>query len=891
MTISKEKIKEFFKANKNYFLVFGILLVVFNFMLLINGAWPYGSNTLVFSDSYAQIAAFFNHIFNWFEGKTSLFYTAHLGGGMEIFSTIQYMLINPFFLIVLICGRSNILTSINFSILFMIVFNACVMLWFLNKRFKNLSSLSKILFSLLFAFTAFSNLNFSFITWLIYPALALLLIDSFLELVENKKILRFVIVLVWFVVNCFSVGVSTSIIFVVLFFGYIFFKVQKENRKEVCTRLFVAYVIGVLACVGILFPSIMAFFNTSRGEGIFSQILHQNSSLLHYTNITPLLLNLAVSVFAIIYVCKSFKENKTEFKFNIFTLLVCVLPVIFGIIPVLLSGGQLNFLPYRFYFVTELILMLMTIKYLSGFEETSEKSNFVFKIMLLIFSFIIAFVFLVFEFLLFKTFTSHIKKIDGDTAAFLMGVVLMILTIIAVAIAMVGFKFKKVSSKLFKGTAYALLCVTLAFNCVTFVGPLSVNTETDKKITEILFGKEFDGKVKIADINETTPTLNYIADGVYTNTVFSSLIANENLKAFWPLIASADDTDSSSEGFAQSDNVLKQTGDLLADALVGNKYLLTSEKQNRPYLTLEDSIAYGDEYIYLYKNTLATNGTVVLDKNFAFKSELDYFENIKNLQTSFGLSGEIYQNIQPTAENITNFKSSKISAVKKYTFTATESGIIYLNQKYSLETQNNTLDKFEEKTLYLNNPNVRVWTDVAFVEAGETITFNCVSLSQYNAVNHEPKFLFASYQKTSELCTKLKDSQASIERTKTGFEVKTNGKSGKLVVFDVCIKGLNLKLDEKQVQNLEDFSGFVCVNVETNNQILSASYSYPYIWIWIGVILVCAGIAVLVYFVHKKTGLKAIEKYIYVLWWILICCILSIFYIFCILLTFFKLII
>ena len=880
MTISKEKIKEFFKANKNYFLVFGILLVVFNFMFLINGAWPYGSNTLALSDSYAQIAAFFNHIFNWFEGKTSLFYASQLGGGMEIFSTIQYMLMNPFFLIVLICGRSNILTSINFSILFMIVFNACVMLWFLNKRFKNLSSLPKILFSLLFAFTAFSNLNFIFVTWLIYPALALLLIDAFLELVENKKILRFVFVLIWFVVNCFSVGVSTSIIFVVLFFGYVFFKVQKENRKEVCTRLFVAYVIGVLACVGVLFPSIMAFFGTARGEGLFSQILHQNSSFLSYKNITPLLLNLAVSVFAIIYVCKSFKENKNEFKFNIFTLLVCILPVIFGIIPVLLSGGQLNALPYRFYFVTELILMLMTIKYLSGIEETSEKSNFVFKIMLLIFSLIIAFVFLVFEFLLFKTFTSHIKKIDGDMAAFLMGVVLMILTIIAVAFAMVGFKFKKVSSKLFKGTAYALLCVTLAFNCVTFVGPLNVKTESNKKITEILAEKEFDGKIKFLTIDHMAPTINFTHNKTYSNSAFSSLISDENIQAF-----------SSLGFFAKGVNILNETGDLIADCLVGNKYILTTEKLERPYLTLEDSVVFGEENIYLYHNTLATNGTVVLDKNFAFKSELDYFENIKNLQTSFGLSGEIYQNIQPTAENITNFKSSKISAVKKYTFTATESGIIYLNQGYSLETQNNTLDKFEEKTLYLNNPNVKAWTDVAFVEAGETITFNCVSLSQYNAVNHEPKFLFASYQKASELCAKLKDSQASIERTKTGFEVKTNGKSGKLVVFDVCIKGLNLKLDEKQVQNLEDFSGFVCVNVETNNQILSASYSYPYIWIWVGVILVCAAIAVLVYFVHKKTGLKAIEKYIYVLWWILICCILSIFYIFCILLTFFKLII
>ena len=116
-----------------------------------------------------------------------------------------------------------------------------------------------------------------------------------------------------------------------------------------------------------------------------------------------------------------------------------------------------------------------------------------------------------------------------------------------------------------------------------------------------------------------------------------------------------------------------ETADLIIDCLVGNKYILTTEKQNRPYLTLEDSIEFGEKNIYLYKNTLATNGTVVLDKDFKFDASLDYFENIEKLQASFGLSGEIYQNIQPTCEDVTNFKSSQISSVKKYTFTATES--------------------------------------------------------------------------------------------------------------------------------------------------------------------------------------------------------------------------
>lgn len=130
-----DKTWNFVKLHREYFISAAIVFLMFNFALIINANWPFGDTTPLVSDSYQQILPFAEHFFSVIRGESTLFYTNHIGGGFEIFPTLEYMLFNPFYLFVLIGGRGNVLKMFMVSWLFMLIFNALVFVWFAKKYF------------------------------------------------------------------------------------------------------------------------------------------------------------------------------------------------------------------------------------------------------------------------------------------------------------------------------------------------------------------------------------------------------------------------------------------------------------------------------------------------------------------------------------------------------------------------------------------------------------------------------------------------------------------------------------------------------------------------------------------------------------------------------------
>ena len=232
------KIKDFFITKKDYCFILAIVFVLYNLILICNGCFPYGNKTVLMGDSIYQVGPFFEHFFNVFEGKSTLFYSNYVGGGVEIFSTLEYLLFNPFYLVVFLGGKNNVFYMFNIAVMLMFLFNALIFFWFSKKYFKNINILSRFALTILFVFSVYISTNFCLTTWLIFPSILLILIDKFLKLVNEGKITAFVCVLVWYVLNCFSVGVSSNIILIVLFSAYIFFTKSKEEQKPIFVRLF-----------------------------------------------------------------------------------------------------------------------------------------------------------------------------------------------------------------------------------------------------------------------------------------------------------------------------------------------------------------------------------------------------------------------------------------------------------------------------------------------------------------------------------------------------------------------------------------------------------------------------------------------------------------------------
>ena len=284
----------------------------------------------------------------------------------------------------------------------------------------------------------------------------------------------------------------------------------------------------------------------------------------------------------------------------------------------------------------------------------------------------------------------------------------------------------------------------------------------------------------------------------------------------------------------------------------------------------------------------------MLDNSFEFDSSLSYFENITKLYEEFGFSGKLYETVTPEKTELADYDKNCVEFVINYSFTASKDGILYINHNSKTLDENLTYFaeflKDENNFYFKGNSKANFWKDIAFVKAGETYTFNYIKVKSDTTNTDLPEFKFLDYEEAGKLCTSLQSRQVKISRTKSGYDVKLNGLAGKLVVMNIKIDGLKFNLDGKFVEAGTEFNGFIALNVSSANNTLKITYTYPYIWLWIVVVLVCAAICVGLYFWHKKTQLKKIEKIIYVCWWCLSCCILSVFYVFCLLLTFFKLI-
>jgi uncharacterized membrane protein YfhO len=873
MNTDENKFLIFLKKHKEYFILLGTVFVIFVCMLAIGGCFPFGDKTLLASDANAQIGAFFEYWFKVFRGEASLFYTSTLGGGVEIFSTIEYMLLSPFYLVCFLGGEANCYGMFNIAILLMLLFNAFVFVWFAKKHFKNINLTILTLLGLLFVFSGATLLNYSFVTWLIFPALLLLLLDAFKSLVEQKKILRFTLILIWYVVNCFSVGVFTNITLVVLFFLFIMFMVEKQDRKGAFVRLFVSYLIAILVAATILFPSIMAMLSSGRGTNFFARL--KTLKAINLNNFDGILIDSIFLIFGGIEIASIFKNEKcsNRFKFCISSFCLLIFPCIFNLSLNLLCGGVYAGFSNRFYFLMLDFLLILTLQFFSKEHALEEaKSSPLFKAIFVAIMVLTIAIVLIVEIFKGEALSRTIKNpttITSNLPLFCFA----FFVIFALVIFFVWFfnKRKQLSQKIVKIGVIFVMVVSIVVNFFGFAFGTMISTSKKNELTNFVSSQNLSGRIKEFKLSMGDMMLvNSTSYGMQNLSFFSSLISNETETSFSKL------------GYYNSAvSVLasQSSGTLITDALVGLNYYVSSEEQDRPYLTLVEK----SENFYLYKNELATTGAILFDENYSYDNNLSVLENQELIAQSFGISDKLFSDVEFDIKDM-NDHFDEVSAVKQITFTATEDGILYFNsdlKKLDKEKQ----ASYSYENVYLSEIEADEFYDFKFMKAGETETFVVF-------FNDESDYLsakFLSYDAAEKVCNKLKENEVEFSSNKDGYVVSgTTDETKKLIIFSPNIKGMNYSLNGAIVEAENEIGYFASVVVEAGEINLVATYSYPYAKLWLLIFGLCIVAVVAIALIYHYTKFRHIETAIYVAFWVVCALILSIFYLFGLFLTFFR---
>lgn len=867
------KFLNFVKLRKDYLIVFMVLFVIYNFLLIINSCFPYGQGTVLISDSYHQIGLVINHIFDVFEGKASFFYTNHIGGGMEIFTTIQYMLMSPFYIFPLLGGRNYAMPLFNISAFFMLVFVAFTFLWFSKKYFKNISLPVRLLFTLLYTFSAYMLSNAAFLTWLIYPALILFLIDAFLKLVNEGKIVRFCVFLVWYVINCFSVGICTNILLFVLFSAYIFFTKEKGSRAPYFARLFVAYVIGICASVIVLFPSIIATLSAGRTGSSFSMLIrHFGTS--YFIKLSPILFDGIVSVLAIFYLIKANKKDN-NYKFYLFALILTLIPVLFdGSLRLICGSGYSGFI-HRFYFINEVVVFVMALnvfdKNLITINEEA-KSTKMFKVLYI---FIISLAIICFSlFFIFngESFSATSKNpLNADLAILLVSALLFVCAALMFVYVYFFNRRGTLSSKFAKIGVIISLVFTLVLNSLNFVCFMNTDYSYLNDEKKLISSVNISGRMQYFKYENTVS--NYYDSNLMVITAFSSLIDQKIMEADANIGVNTRIVDIVSEGET-----------IITDSLMGLKYVITSNKENRPYLK---EIA-SDGEIYIYENTLATTGAILFDNNTNLNLNLSTLEGLNKFAENLGIEGELIKEIQPEINKLDKEVEGN-KQVYEVSFKSDSDVIIYSNMSNSFMTDENltkyfTAEQISNGVLCLKDP-TEIFFDVDYLSKDSSLSK--VFIIENKTTIEELKLYALSYDVAKQVCEKLQERQVQIEYKKDGFAISSNfDENGKLFVSIVNIKGMYFAVNGEQTNIGEVFGGFAYIDVKAGENTITASYKYPHFKSWIIITVVCIAVIVMFALLYKFNLFNRLNRAIGVLVYAINIIILSIFIFFGIILTF-----
>lgn len=875
------KLKSFFTKHKLSFLVLGIVLFIFNCMLLLNGAFPYGEKTLLLSDSFAQIGLMTEHIYGFFVGENSLFYNVKLGGGAEVFSLILYLFLNPFFLLVLPFGKTNIFKSFNFVILVLFIFTAIITMWFIHKHFKNISKIMFVILTIAYTFSSYFLLDICMITWLVFPAVILIIFDKFLELENNGKITGFALSIFWLVIGSFAVGVAANILLLIIFVLHIYLTKEKEKQKDIFVRLLFAYIVAVLLSMCLMLPVVVAILKTNRAGSIFSAIFSSEVATPIMHKLACISLDILWIIFSVYYLFKSDKKTK-EFKFLLSAIIVSVMPSIFDAVLCLLFGGYYSGFPARLQFITTAVLFVVTCMFFNEHnifekQENEAKSSRLFLGLYIFMIVLFGIALMFFAGFQITKLSLSIKDPTGASSKLYRAVTLIsVILVILFLSALLGVKREVLSKKIFRFAC----CFILIFTTFTNVLLLSISSSTDMSdmvsINTLLNNDKIQGKIKIkqSDIDWVTLDNKIYKQG--TLNYFSSTIAAENSAI-------------SNLGYYNAPvSALTETGTIIADALVGLKYYVVSEEKERPYLKL---IGKENEF-FVYENILSTTGALLLDEEIVF-DEKDILKSFEDLAKNLGINETLFQDISVKIEEITTIDKLYAQNVYKCSITAPADGILYLkniclNEQFNDSGKKHISKEFNTKNIYYCEQFSEGQTDIGYVAENKELIAYLTDVKNINDI----KFTFLNYNVAEKLCKKLQERQVYFEYLKNGYKISGNStKNQNLIVFMANINGMHYTMNGKSTEVNSVLGGLVSVSVNAGEFELVAKYSYPYTTIWIVIVIVCLLLLIAVVVLYKFTKFRHIKTFTRGLFLGTGVVFLSIFVLFGIVLTFFKIIV
>ena len=833
--------------KKKYVITSIIILVILSIIYILKGYFPFGNESIIWSDMHEQITAMYYHFYDSIYNSKSLFVDFNSGGAINFVGVLAYYILSPFTLIILFFPRELIDNAVSIIVALKILLSGLTCLYFISKTFNKIDDNYKIILSLLYAFSSYSLTLYIITPWIDIVYLFPMLLLGLKKLLDLESSKLYIITLSISLICSFYITfiVLLFIIFSSFLYLYIF---KKENIKKAIFHLGVATIISILIASVILIPSFIQIFASQRASINLAEIVNSKFGPLS-DKIAYLFGSTILIVFSLL-ILLNFKKHKKFTIFLFLNLLLLGLPLIIEPINKMWHFGSYVYFCYRYGFIVVLFLIIGAGYYLTNLDSTITYPIIVSKIiplLLLIITFIVMFViFYKYRFRIFLAIDS--LTFTRDKIALLSLFFVSLLIFITVLILFFTNKKENNFTIIF---LYIITISQILFNAYFYFNKYDSN----------YLNNQYNWMEEIYDINllkdkyyvkETNRILisNYgMVSDIRTFSNFTSLVDKTNYETMIMLGYDSYGNDTEAIG-----------GNLFTDIILAQKYIISDRKISDSYYHYVNDI---DNYLYIYEFS-----------NLPFGFVINNNSSIKNAKNSMEASNIIYNSI---TNNDNIFDIEKLDALENKYFISGKKRL-YLDIDFNINNKRNNYNLFDiyvnGNLLYQSIPNTNRNGTLYLGEfLDEEVEIKIVSLKENNIKDINLGIL--DLQKIDDFLNNY-GKNVDIEFNHNKMIISTNGNNNDLLFLPITYLD-NYKCSTHEIFRVYD--NFIGIKLHDGENIIEISF-IPKGFI-IGIIISFIGIVFFIIWERYlyKLNLTLLNNIFYYIYLILFILLVSFYYI------------
>lgn len=250
----------------------GIML----FLFILNGIYPFGDRSFLYSDMYHQYMPFFTEFMEKVKAGEPLYYSWNVGMGSNFLALYVYYLASPIHWLAFLFPQSHLMEFMSYLVVVKVGLCGLTFCVYLRKHFQT-EAITTVLFAVFYALSGYMAAYNWNIMWLDCVILFPLIMWGLEKLVKEGKPVLYCVTLALSILTNFYISIMICI-FLVLYFVTLLF--TQERYLKPCWQFGVySLLAGALAAV-LLIPEVCAIMATDFGAMEFPKEIRSYFSVL-----------------------------------------------------------------------------------------------------------------------------------------------------------------------------------------------------------------------------------------------------------------------------------------------------------------------------------------------------------------------------------------------------------------------------------------------------------------------------------------------------------------------------------------------------------------------------------------------------------------------------------